>query len=99
MVHRHIGALLRKGDLNTCRAPRNECGQFSFSDPQETLVNVLSIDFALDNVENGDIAALLAWIGRDHAVLWLEKAAHHIQDCGFPYGLSLLDVVASKRGV
>lgn len=62
-------------------------------------MNILGVNLALDDVEDRDIAALLAWVCRDHAVLGLEKAAHDVQDGGFPHGLGLLDVVASERSV
>ena len=34
---------------------------------------VSGIGFALDDIKNGDVAALFAWICRHHPVLWLQK--------------------------
>lgn len=72
VAHGDIWAPLRKGDLYAGRAPRDERGQSPLADPQETLVHVGWVYLTLDDVQNGDVAALLARYRGDHAVLGLQ---------------------------
>lgn len=43
---------------------------------------VRRIGLALDDVQHGDVTGGFAGREGDHAVLWLEEAAHDIEDCG-----------------
>src|SRR3954465_10315342 len=60
---------------------------------------IRGIGFALDDVEDGDVAALLAWICRNHPILRLQQPSHNIQDSSFSNSLCLFDVVASERRI
>lgn len=57
------------------------------------------ISLSLDDVQDADIAARFTRRGRDHAILWLQKSSHDVEDSGFPDGLGLFDIIARKRGV
>lgn len=57
------------------------------------------IGFALDDVEDADVAAFLAGGGGDHAIFGLQEAAHDVEDGGFADRFGLLDVVAGEGGV
>jgi hypothetical protein len=99
VCHGDVRTPLGQGDLDAGRAPGNKSGQPALADAQQTLVHVGGVHLALDDVEDGDVAALFAGDGGDHAVLGLEQAAHDVEDGGFADRLGLLDLVAGKRGV
>lgn len=96
MIHGNIRTLLRKRNLNTGRTPRNKGSQSSLSDSQQTLMHISWINLALNDIKNGDVATLLAWICGDHAVLGLEETTHDVENSGFSHGLGLLDGVACE---
>lgn len=54
------------------------------------------INIALNDIQNRDVATLLAWNSGHHSVFGLEKSTHNIQDCGLSYSLSLLEVIACE---
>ncbi len=60
VAHRDIRTPLRQRNLYTCWAPWDKRRQSSLPDPQQTLVHICRVDFALDHVQDGDVAALLA---------------------------------------
>lgn len=62
-------------------------------------MDICWVNFSLDNVEYGDVAALLARICRNHAILWLKETTHDVQNCRFTDCLGRLDVVACKWGI
>ena len=99
MRHWHIRALLRERDLNAGRSPGDERGEATLADAKKRFVDVIGIGFALDDVEDGDVAGFLAGKGRDHAVLVLEETPHDVKDGGLAHRLGLLDVVAGEGGV
>ena len=50
---------------------------------------VSRIYISLDDVQDRDVTSCFARGGRDHAILGLQKTAHHVKDCGSSDGLSL----------
>ena len=54
------------------------------------------VGLALDDVEDGYVAAPLARVGRHHAVLGLQQPSHDVQDRRFPHRLCLLDLVTRE---
>ena len=50
---------------------------------------VCRVDVALNDVQDGDVAGRLARAGRNHAVLGLQQAAHHVEHCRTSDGLGL----------
>lgn len=57
---------------------------------------VCRIGFALDDIEDANVAAGFAGDNRNHAVLGLQQTAHDVQDCGFPNCFRLFDIVARE---
>jgi hypothetical protein len=96
MIHWDIWAFLGQSDLNTRRSPRDESCKSALPDPKKTLVNIGRINITLDDVQNGNITALLPRYSGDHSVLWLKESSHHIQDGGFANSFSLLDTIARE---
>ena len=62
-------------------------------------MHVCWICFALDDVENTDVATGFAGVDRNHAVLGLQQATHDIQDRCLSDCLSLFDIIACERRV
>ena len=62
-------------------------------------MHISRVNLALDDVQNGDIAALLARNRRHHAVFGLEEAPHHVKDSRLADRLRLLDLIACERRV
>lgn len=96
VAHGNVGAAFRKSHLNTSGTPRDKCCKLPFSDAEQALVHICRIHLSLDDVQDGDIAALLAGHCRDHPILGLEKSSHDIQDGRLADGLGLLDLIASE---
>lgn len=72
VAHGHVGTALGEGDLDTGRPPRDECRKSALADTQQTLVDIGRVDLALNDVQDGYIAALLSGHGGDHAILRLQ---------------------------
>jgi len=96
MAHGDVRTPLCEGYLNTSRSPGNEGGKAPLADAEQTLVHIGRVDFTLDDVEYGYVAALLAGHGRHHAVLRLQQPPHDVQDCRFPHCLCLFDLIAGE---
>ena len=99
MAHGDVWAALRQRNLDAGRAPGDESCQSALPNAQQTLMHVRGVDLALDDVENGDVAALLAGNGRHHAVLRLEQPSHHVEDGCLPHRLGLFDLVPREGRV
>lgn len=99
MAHGNIGTPLGQGDLDAGRAPGDECREATFPNTQQTLVHVRGVDFALDDVQDRDVAALLAGDGRHHAVLGLEQPPHDVENGRLAHGLGLLDLISGEGGI
>jgi hypothetical protein len=99
VVHWNVRTLLRESHLNARRTPGDECSKTTFSDTEQTLVNVCGINLSLDDVEDGDIATLFAGVGRDHAVLWLKETTHDVEHGGLADRLGLFDYAACEGSV
>ena len=54
------------------------------------------VSFAHDDVQDGNVAAVLAGIGADHAVLGLQESPHDLQHGCPPHRLGGLDVLACE---
>ena len=63
------------------------------------MTHVCRIGLALDDVEDGDVAAALARVRRDHAVLGLQQAAHDVEHSCLAHRLGRLCVVAREGRV
>ena len=50
--------------LYTGWSPWDKLGQFSLSDPLETLVHLCGVHFSLDDVEDGDVAVVVVSVLR-----------------------------------
>jgi len=59
-------------------------------------VNVGWVYLSLDDIENGDVTALLSGDCRDHAVFRLEQASHDVEDCCLADCLGLFNLVTSE---
>lgn len=99
MPHGHVRAFLCQRDLNASWAPRDERREAALADAQQALMHVGGVDFALDDVEDGDVAALLPRYRRDHPVLRLQQSPHDVQYGCLPHRLGLLNLVTSKRRI
>ena len=62
-------------------------------------MNICGVNFSLDNIEYGYVAALFARICGHHAILRLEQTAHDVQNCGFANCLGRLDIIAGERSI
>lgn len=62
-------------------------------------MDVCGVNFALDHVQDGNVAALLAGNSRDHAILGLEESAHDVEHCSLSHSLGLFDLIACEGGV
>lgn len=62
-------------------------------------MHVCGVCFTLDDVEDTHVAARLAGVDGDHAVLGLEETTHDVQNGCLADCLGLLDVVACEWGV
>ena len=60
--------------LDGSRSPGDELGQLAFPDALQALVHLRRVDLALDDVEDGDVAAAPRG-GRDHRVLRLKQSS------------------------
>jgi hypothetical protein len=76
--HRDVRAPLGQRHLDACWAPRDKGRQAALPNTQQALVHVCWVDLALDHVEDGDVAALLARDSRHHAVLGLQQPPHDV---------------------
>lgn len=68
---RHMRGFFAEGDLDGCRAPGDESRESAFADSEEGFVHIGGIGFALNDVEDGDIAAAFSGVCEDHAVFGL----------------------------
>jgi hypothetical protein len=93
VVHWYIWTFLCQSYLDTGWTPRYKCCESSFSDTKQTLVDICWVDFSLNYVEDGDVAALLAWCGGDHAVLRLKETSHNVENCSLANSLGLFNIV------
>lgn len=57
------------------------------------------VHVALDDVQDGDVAALLAGYSRHHAILGLQQSSHHVENRRLAHRLGLFHLVASERRV
>lgn len=73
----------RQRNLNRRRPPGNKLCQPPLPDSQQRLVDFSRVHVALDDVEDGDVSGFFGRGEGDHAVLWLEEAAHDVEDRGF----------------
>ena len=74
----NIGAFLGKGHLDRGGSPRDEVCKLALTDPLQRLVNLSWVDVALNNIQDGDVAALLdACV--DENVLGVKQAPHDIK--------------------
>ena len=64
-----------------------------------SITYICRVGFSLDDVEDGDVAALLARVGADHPVLWLQQSPHDVQYCRLADSLGLLNLVTRKGRV
>lgn len=55
-------------------------------------MDVCWVRFALDDVEDGDVARFLVGRHGDHSVFGLEETSHYVKDCGFADGLCCIDI-------
>ena len=60
---------------------------------------ICGIGFAHDDVQDGNVAAVLPRFGRDHLVLGLEETTHDIEDGSFADSFGRFDIVAGERCV
>lgn len=67
---------MRRRDLWTCLQGKLALGFLERRSCYSSYV--CRVGFTHDDVEDRDVAAILAWAGRDHAVLGLQQSAHHI---------------------
>ena len=96
VAHGDIRTPLREGNLDARRSPRYKRSQPPLADTQQTLVHIRRVDLTLYDIEDGNIAALLARYGRHHAVLWLQQPPHDVQHRRLAHRLGLLDLVARE---
>ena len=99
MRHGHIRALLRESDLDAGWSPWNKRCEATLAYAKKRFVHIVWIGFALDDVEDGDVAGFLAGRGGDHAVLGLQQPPHDVEHGGLAHCLGLLDVVAGEGRV
>lgn len=85
MLHLHVRTAFGERDLDARGAPGDECRESSLADSQQRLVHICRVDFALDDVEDADVATLFAGVGGHHAVLRLQQAPHDVEDGGFAH--------------
>mmetsp|Transcript_14394 Transcript_14394/g.35705 ORF Transcript_14394/g.35705 Transcript_14394/m.35705 type:complete len:245 (-) Transcript_14394:1041-1775(-) len=78
-----VGALLGQRHLDGRGPPLDEVGRLALPDALQALVHLRGVHIALDDVEDGDVAAVLtvalARVLRHHDVLGLQQAAHDVQ--------------------
>ena len=74
----YIGAFLGEGHLDRGGSPRDEVCKLALTDPLQRLVNLRWVDVALNNVQDGDVAALLD-TRVDENVLRVEQSPHDIK--------------------
>ena len=96
MVGLDIGRLSGKSHLNTGWTPRNKLSQSAFANPKQAFMYIRGICLALDNVKDGDVAALFAGLNRNHAILWLQQATHNIQNSRLTDTLGTLHRIIGK---
>ena len=74
----YVGAFLGEGHLDRGGPPRDEVSKLALTDPLQRLVNLSWVDVALNNIQDGDVAALLdACV--DENVLGVKQAPHDIK--------------------
>ena len=78
VLRSYVGAFLREGHLDRGGPPRDEVSKLALTDPLQRLVDLRWVDVALDDVQNGDVAALLDTCV-DENVLGVKQAPHHIK--------------------
>ena len=61
-----------------------------------SITYICRVGFSLDDVEDRNIATLLAWVGANHPVLWLKQSPHDVQYCRLANSLGLLNLITSK---
>ena len=55
----YVGTFLGEGHLDRGGPPRDEVSKLALTDPLQRLVNLSWVDVALNNIQDGDVAALL----------------------------------------
>ena len=85
--------------LDARGAPWDEICEVALADAEEGLVDVGWVGFALDDVEDADVAAGLAGLSADHLILGLKESAHDIEHGGFADGARGFDVLAGEGRV
>ena len=91
-----VRTLARESDLDASRTPWDELGQATLADTQEGLVDLCGICLALNDIEDGDVAAALGHDCRNHLVLWLQETTHDIQDSSLADTLGFIGLVAGE---
>ena len=74
----YVGAFLGEGHLDRGGPPRDEVSKLALTDPLQRLVDLRWVDVALDDVQNGDVAALLDTCV-DENVLGVKQTPHDIK--------------------
>ena len=74
----YIGAFLGEGHLDRGGPPRDEIRKLALADPLQRLVDLRWVDVTLDDIQNGDVAALLDTCV-DENVLGVKQAPHDIK--------------------
>jgi len=59
-------------------------------------VHVSRVDFALNDIQNGDITSSFAWSREYHTILGLEETPHNVEDGRSPYGLGFVNLIAGE---
>ena len=91
-----IWALFTECNLDARRTPGDEICEFAFTDALETLVYLRWVNLPLNDIKDGDIAALLQR-SRDHDVFCLKKPPHNVKNGCLLHSTSLQQSDAMVR--
>ena len=90
---------IRRRDLWTYTREFISLSMYKEGREKKNMTYICRVGFSLNDIENGDVAALLARVGANHPILWLKQSPHDVQHCRLADSLGLLNLITSKRSV
>ena len=74
----NVRTFLAQSDLDRGWSPVNEVGKLFLSDSLEGFMDLSSVDFSLNNVENWHVFPFFRWCAH-HDVSWVQQSPHNIE--------------------